>query len=122
MHWVNFKYGYTGYLHWGYNYLSCSDSKNVFEETSCMHISGTTLPGGDSWIVYPYKGNLLSSILLEAMRDGIEDYELLKMLEAKNPVKAKELCGKIVMDFTNLEMSPIRFRTIRTEILNNLSK
>ena len=54
--------------------------------------SGNTLPGGDSWIVYPKNGKLYSSIRLEAMRDGIADYTLLQMLAQKEPDLAKELC------------------------------
>lgn len=46
---------------------------------------GNTLPGGDSWIVYPNNGKLYGSIRLEAMRDGIADYTLLKMLERRIP-------------------------------------
>lgn len=122
MHWINFKYGYTGYLHWGFNYWGDSDSKNVFEETSALQSDGNPLPGGDSWIVYPYKGKLLSSIRLEAMRDGIADYELLKMLEEKNPGKAKELCSKMVSNFTNLDMNPNNLRNVRMQILEFLSK
>lgn len=122
LHWVNFKYGYTGYLHWGYNYWKDADTKNVFDETSAVQDGGGFLPGGDSWIVYPYKGHLLSSIRLEAMRDGIADYELLKMLEAKNPDKAKEICGMTVQDFTNVDMNPSNFRRVRKELLNLLSQ
>lgn len=121
LHWVNFKYGYTGYLHWGYNYWIASNGENVFDEASGI-LGGGVLPGGDSWIVYPYKGHLLSSIRLEAMRDGIADYELLKMLETKNPDKAKELCAETVQDFTHLDISTSNFRKVRKEILNLLSK
>ena len=63
-----------------------------YKETTTMNMeSGNTLPGGDSWIVYPDNGKLYGSIRLEAMRGGIADYTLLKMLEKKDPELAKEL-------------------------------
>jgi len=124
IHWLNYKYGFTGYLHWGWNYwitAATNAGNNPMEEGSGM-MDGSMLPGGDSWIVYPYKGKILSSIRLEAMRDGIADYELLKMLEAKDPAKAKEMCAKAAMDFTLFNMDIPSFRKTRTEILNLLSK
>ncbi len=47
--------------------------------------SGNILPGGDCWICYPAYKNIYPSIRLEAMRDGIVDYELLKMYSERFP-------------------------------------
>ena len=84
--------------------------------------SGNTLPGGDSWIVYPDKGKLYSSIRMEAMRDGITDYTLLKMFEKKNPELAKELCRQVVFNWALYDMDTDHFRMIRHQILEELSK
>jgi hypothetical protein len=89
--------------------------------TTDMNYAGNTLPGGDMNIVYPREGRLLSSIRLEAMRDGICDYELLKMLEEKKPDKAREIAAKIVFNFDHYDLNIINFRKLRKEILMELS-
>ena len=71
LHWLNYRFGLTGYLHWGFN----SWTDDPFEA-----------PGqhrGDGWHVYPKKGGLLDSLRWEQMRNGIQDYECLRLLEEK---------------------------------------
>lgn len=71
LHWVNYRYRANGYLHWGFNHWT-SDPVND--------------PGqhrGDGWHVYPKKGGLLDSLRWEQMRNGIQDYECLWLLENK---------------------------------------
>jgi len=119
LHWINYKYAIPGYLHWGLNKWRVEDP---FKMTSVMNYAGNTLPSGDFAVLYPGKGKLLSSIRLEAMRDGIVDYELLKMLEQKNPDKAKELAGKIVFRFNHYDINILHFREIRRQILELLSE
>lgn len=119
LHWINFKYGATGYLHWGFNQWR-ADS-DPYGETTYMNLeSGNTLPGGDSWIVYPDHGKLYGSIRLEAMRDGIADYSLLKMLEKKDPELSHELCRQVVFNWTLYDTDGDHFRKIRHEILEKL--
>lgn len=122
IHWLNFRYGATGYLHWGFNCWQVSPDANPFLEASALQVGGNPLPGGDSWIVYPAPGKVLSSIRLEAMRDGILDYELLKMLEDRQPEKAQEMCKKLVFSFTSYDLDIRAFRAVRAEILDLLSK
>ena len=117
LHWINFQYGATGYLHWGLNVWYHVVDDDPMGEITQLH----TLPAGDCWIVYPYKNEVVSSIRFEAMRDGIVDYELLKMLEEKNPVSAKELCGRLIKSFTSYEKDTVQFRQVRREILEALS-
>ena len=71
MHWLNYRYGLTGYLHWGFNAWT-DDPINA--------------PGqhrGDGWHVYPKRDGLLNSLRWEQMRNGIQDYECLWLLENK---------------------------------------
>lgn len=118
--WLNFKFGATGYLHWGLNFWK---GKNPFDEASGMiGESGNVLPGGDSWIVYPKDGKLYGSLRLEAMRDGIEDYTLLKMLQKKNPEEASRLCRSVVYDWTHYDIESSHFRDVRRKILEALSE
>lgn len=120
LHWINYKYGITGYLHWGLNHWR--PNNDPFTLTTDMNYAGNTLPSGDMNIVYPKEERLLPSIRMESMRDGIYDYELLKMLEAKNKEKAKEIAGKIVFRFDHYDLNVINFRRLRREILVELSK
>jgi len=71
MHWLNYRFGLKGYLHWGFNHWT----DDPFEA-----------PGkhrGDGWQVYPKKDGLLCSLRWEQMRNGIQDYEYLWMVEDK---------------------------------------
>jgi hypothetical protein len=119
LHWINFRYNSPGYLHWGLNYWSA----NPFAEaTQIQTEGGLVLPAGDSWIVYPAAGKLLSSIRLEAMRDGIVDHELLCRLEAKRPEEAREFARQLVYSFTLYDTNIPAFREKRRAILKMLSE
>jgi hypothetical protein len=71
MHWLNYRFGLTGYLHWGYNMWT----NDPFEAPG-QHC-------GDGWHVYPTKGGLLDSLRWEQMRNGLQDYEYFRLLEDK---------------------------------------
>jgi hypothetical protein len=64
LHWLNYKYDATGYLHWGWNMWHTGDPFNDVGR----HV-------GDGWHVYPAKDGLLNSLRWEQMRNGIQDYE-----------------------------------------------
>lgn len=119
LHWINFRYNIPGYLHWGFNFWN----KNPYDETTSIQTEGgTILIGGDSWITYPARGRILSSIRLEAMRDGIVDYELLKMLQKKDSATAQEIADQVVYRFDYYDMDIAAFREKRHRILELLSQ
>ncbi len=66
LHWLNYTSGTTGYLHWGWNFWDVP-----FDQFA----------PGDNFIVYPGTRSPRSGLRYEAMREGIEDYEYLKLLE-----------------------------------------
>jgi len=115
LHWINYKYNLTGYLHWGLNYW----------ENNQLNIDASRdrgrLPAGDNCIIYPGYRKLYSSIRFEAMRDGIDDYQLLKMLEKVNPGKARDYANAVILDFDQYDGSITYFRSIRKEMLELLS-
>ena len=117
LHWINFKYGATGYLHWGLNYWGGLDP--LRDDASR---DNGRLPAGDANIVYPGYKKLYSSIRYEAMRDGIYDYELLKMLEKKDSIKSKKIVDNLILNFDEYDNSIHYFRKIRKQILEELSK
>ena len=71
MHWLNYRFDLKGYLHWGFN----AWTDDPFNE-----------PGqhrGDGWHVYPKDNGLLDSLRWEQMRNGLQDYECLWLLQNK---------------------------------------
>lgn len=116
LHWINFKYDVTGYLHWGLNYW----------EKNQLHIDASRdrgkLPAGDNCIIYPGYRKLYTSIRFEAMRDGIDDYQLLKMIEEKDAAKARGFVNNLILNFDSYDNSVSYFRKTRKEMLDFLSK
>lgn len=117
LHWINFKYNISGYLHWGLNFWGTTDP--LKEELSR---DNSNLPAGDNNIIYPGYHKVYSSIRFEAMRDGIYDNELLRMLDEKNAAKAWEFVNTIIIDFDKYDGSISYFRKIRKKLLEELSK
>jgi hypothetical protein len=121
LHWLNFRYGFTGFLHWGWNYWSpepMNDTQPVIDANTEL------LPPGDAFIVYPDAAHksVYSSIRLEAMREGIEDYELLRALKEKNPAEAERLAKAAIQSFTEYVRDPVTFRKLERQMLEELSK
>lgn len=114
LHWINYKYDVTGYLHWGLNYWA----KNQLYAN--MSRDAGRLPAGDNCIIYPGYRKLYSSIRFETMRDGIDDYQLLKMLEEKDPQKSKKLANDIILNFNSYDGSIPYFRNVRKQLLDSL--
>jgi hypothetical protein len=123
LQWFNFRYDLTGFLHWGGNYWSPQpvlDTQPLLGESWATGI----IPPGDAFIVYPDKEHksILSSIRLEAMRESIEDYELLRVLEKRDPAAARALAGKAIRTFTDYVRAPAEFRQLHSQLLEETSK
>ncbi|MFA7693693.1 MAG: DUF4091 domain-containing protein [Candidatus Hydrogenedentes bacterium] len=117
LHWINFVYGATGYLHWGYNRWY---AESPYTHATPAHAGPPYLPAGDAWIVYPGHDGPLDSIRWEAMRDGVADHELLCRLAEAAPEKAKELATKHILDFDKYNTDVEAFRATRIELLKAL--
>lgn len=118
LHWINYKYNECGYLHWGYNYWNFSLDP-LHDVTTQEH----TWPGGDTYIIYPSgTGKIYPSIRLCAMRDGIRDYDLLKLVEAKDPEKAKAWCDAVVFGPDSYNLDPANLYDLRRQMLEFLSE
>jgi len=120
VHWLNYKYNIPGYLHWGLNYWG--NTSPFGEQTSIQVEGGNILPGGDSWIIYPKDGKLLSSIRYEAMRDGIVDYELFRMLEKKDSANARNIVNMVIYAFDKYDNNIGAFRDHRRHMMELLSE
>lgn len=91
--WNSYLQGTTGYLHWGHNAWGYETPGKIMESTL----------KGDNYIVKPdIQGNKLKgTIRYEAQRDGIEDYELLKILQDINPELARTLAKRLVLSYSD---------------------
>lgn len=114
-HWINFRYNTTGFLHWGLNYWAGAKNEDPWTD------AGGSYPAGDMWIIWPGEHKVYPSIRLAAMRDGIRDYELLRMLNDKSSAEAEAICRKIVTDPYNYTLDVKEFRLQRKHLLELLS-
>jgi hypothetical protein len=124
LHWLNYKYDATGFLHWGWNQWEEDPFKDVG-----MHI-------GDGWHVYPAKDGVLNSLRWEQMRNGIQDYECFIMLEEKIKAlrdslgtraswivpsqRGKEIASRIVMGFDEHSDDPGSLYKAKEELIKEL--
>ncbi len=115
MHWINYKYGAEGYLHWGLNYWP--EGRDPYGDVS---VPGNDWPGGDAYIIYPGYRKVYPSIRLFAMRDGIKDYELLRLINEKDPAAAMKFADRVVKNFYTYNTSVPDFRKLRMEMLEYL--
>lgn len=116
IHWLNFLYDNTGYLHWGLNYWAGSPDGDPWKDASGSYI------GGDMFIIWPGPETVYASIRLSAMRDGLRDYDLLKMVADISETDAKTFCRKVVWNSDQFETDIDKFRSVRKEILEYLSR
>jgi hypothetical protein len=86
LHWINYLYDMDGYLHWGLNHFHGDDA---YSEVGVSQ----NLPLGDRAIAYPGTEGLLGSLRFSALRDGLQDFEYLWVLEERLR-KAKDRAGK----------------------------
>jgi len=116
LHWFNFRYDFTGFLHWGGNYWDKDPYANV---EPAIEDGKEVLPAGDAFITYPWreKNSIHSSIRFEAEREGIEDYELLHSLAATDAQKARQLAAKAIPGLTDYIRDVPTFRRLQRELL-----
>jgi len=77
---------------------------------------------GDGCLIAGDANGPVSTIRLENFLDGIEDYELLKVLAKKDNNSAKELTKKVSPSFTKYIKDDNEFLKYRLELLKDLTK
>ena len=85
------------------------------------HGGDNRLPAGDTHIVYPGADGPWSSLRLEAQREGFEDYELLRLLQAKRPALAAKVLARAIRGFDDYTKDPAVFRAARRALLKGLA-
>jgi hypothetical protein len=120
LHWLNYRYSLTGFLHWGWNFWGPEPLKNT---QPVISLNQTLLPSGDAFIVYPDRARLsvFPSIRLEAMRAGLEDYEMLVALARRDRAAADALAHEAVSSFTDYVRDLAAFRRIEASLIEALA-
>lgn len=122
LHWGNSKYGFTGYLHWGFNCYR--ENQHPFLHTSPFFTATrfeAYLPPGDTHLVYPGKNGPIGSVRLEQMRAGVEDHELLEMLKEKDIHEANNIIESCFRSFSDVCISS-QFSNASRNLLTALSR
>ena len=119
--WLAALYDLDGFLHWGLNHYRFGPGDEKPIDPFTKTIKGN-LPPGDTHVIYPGKGAPWSSTRLEAHRIGFEDYELLKMLRAKDPYAAKQIINGVIRSCSDYIKEPQAYRTFRRQLLTALEK
>ena len=106
MHWGNYRYNISGYLHWGFNYWhyprDVTDVMGYLVENSIVYENDKPRgwPAGDSHICYPGNNNgPWMSMRGERMRTGAEDCELLYIIADKDKATADAICANVLTSF-----------------------
>jgi hypothetical protein len=110
LQWLDFRYGFTGFLHWGRSYWTPDP---ILDTQPVINANRNLLPSGDAFIVYPDKARMsvYSSIRLETMLQGTEDYEMLMALKSKDPTAASHIAQEAITGLTDYVRDPQQFRT-----------
>lgn len=114
--WGCLLFGLDGYLHWGYNQFDRTNDPLRVGIAEDAHID-VRLPPGDRNIVYAGPDGPWPSVRLEAMRQGFEDLELLKLLVRRNKAAADALVKSIVRGFGDYTLDPAAYRVARRALL-----
>jgi hypothetical protein len=128
LHWLNYRFGITGYLHWGYNQWASDDP---YMET------GLTQHGiGSDCLVYPKKDGIVNSIRLEQERNSLSDFEYFWILEQqisqfkkelgprafwiKPEQRGVEIASKVIRATTEFTREPNVLYGTKREVLNEI--
>ena len=124
LHWLNYRTQTTGYLHWGFNQWTDDPFEAPGEHN------------GDGWHVYPTKNGLLNSLRWEQMRNGIQDYECLWLLEEKTRAvietlgdrfsildpsrRSMEIASRVIQSFGEYDKNPATLYAAKKQIIEEI--
>ena len=110
--WGAAHFSLDGFLHWGLNHYKTD--QDPFAQNVVAHGGDKFLPAGDTHIVYPGPDGPWSSVRLEAQREGFEDYELLRRLDARLP---EAIIRQVFRGFDDYTKDVTAFRAGRRALL-----
>lgn len=78
--WQLHKFGFEGFLHWGFNHWYERISDVLIDPYTNTH-AGRPLPPGDGFVVYPGREGPIDSIRWEIFREALQDMRALQLLQ-----------------------------------------
>ena len=115
--WAAALFRLDGFLHWGLNHYK--EDQDPFRRGVVAHGGNNSLPAGDTHIVYPGRDGPWSSVRLEAQREGFEDYELLRAMQAERPRAAAPILARVIRGFDDYTKDTRVLRAARRDLLRN---
>ena len=114
--WLCYKYGFSGFLHWGYHCHTKS-----FEEDTCLpNRNCGYMPAGNGFVVYPGKTGPVYSVRGHSQRTGACDYLLLEQLGKRDRQAALALVEKVARSFDDYDPSARKLDETHRELLELL--
>jgi hypothetical protein len=119
--WATALFKLDGFLHWGLNQYQ--KQQNPFEMSIVPNWGGgsNALPPGDTHVVYPGGSGPWSSVRFEAHREGLEDLELLQILQARDPARGRAILKPVIRAFDDYTKDAAVLRAARRKLLQALS-
>ena len=116
--WGAARFGTTGYLHWALNRYVADPFKQSVVDHPAAPRSNNQLPAGDTHILYPGPGQPWSSTRFEAQRIGLEDRELLRQLQVKDPDRCRRLIASVFRGYDDFETEVSAYRFAKRRLLD----
>jgi len=115
--WASALFKLDGFLHWGLNQYQ--KGQDPFEKNVIHNWGGgsKSLPPGDTHVVYPGASGPWSSVRFEAHREGFEDLELLRILQARHPARARAILQPVIRGFDDYTKDAAVLRAARRRLL-----
>ncbi len=96
-----FKYGISGFLHWGYNFWNSQLSKRAINPYIVTD-ADCAFPSGDSFLVYPGEDGPITSIRMKVFFEALQD---LRALELLTEIQGKEATVKLIEEGLSEELT-----------------
>ncbi|HXR78956.1 MAG TPA: glycoside hydrolase domain-containing protein [Bryobacteraceae bacterium] len=124
--WLTYRYGISGFEYWGLNQWGQNtghrDWANFRSGGTRTSWQATKFPWGDGWLLYPGdRGEPLSSVRFENLRDGFEDAEMLNVLANRGKKKeADALAASLAPAIESYSLDPAKFQAAHLRLLELL--
>ena len=125
--WLTYRYGISGFEYWGLNQWGENtgqrDWANFERGGTRTTWQRTKWPWGDGWLMYPgERGEPLSSVRFDNVRDGFEDAELLLLLASRGDrAAADRIARSVAGSITGYARDPREFEKARLALLEALA-
>jgi Glycoside hydrolase 123, catalytic domain len=117
--WIAYREGFHGFMFAGGNLWP----DDPFHDTEHLLDQPYEYPPGDTFIVYPDLQNdsIIASARLAVLREGSEDYELLRELGSKDPAAAAAMVSNVIKSLTDYTKDPGYLSDVHRRLLTTLS-